>query len=170
MTTCAPWTQPLPLARLFSAFLPTARPQPALPVPVSLPGTGGRRWRLFGQRPGCCGLLLCGLGCQGQGHELREDPWSWVSGWGLGASCSSRHPSAHLATSSSPAKARTWPLHPQNLQAIAPRLGNPPLASVGDRGGGPGVGGSPCTYPAIPTPRYYRWFCFYFNFFGFDFF
>lgn len=60
--------------------------------------------------------------------------------------------------------------HPQNLQAIAPRLGNPPLASVGDRGGGPGVGGSPCTYPAIPTPRYYRWFCFYFNFFGFDFF
>lgn len=104
--------------------------------------------------------VTLGLGRRGQGHELSEDPWSWVSGWGLGASCSSRHPSAHLATSSSPANARTWPLHPQNLQAIAPRLGNPPIASVGDRGGGPGVGGSPCTYPAIPTPRYYLWFLF----------
>lgn len=162
MTACAPWTQPLPLGPAFLC-LSTNHATPASPAPPCLAsrdrrqeGGGGDS----GQRPGCCGLLLCGLGRRGQGHELSEDPWSWVSGWGLGASCSSRHPSAHLATSSSPANARTWPLHPQNLQAIAPRLGNPPIASVGDRGGGPGVGGSPCTYPAIPTPRYYLWFLF----------
>nr|KAF6416946.1 retinoic acid receptor alpha [Molossus molossus] len=38
VTACAPWTQPLPLARLFSAFLPTMQPQPALPHLSSFPG------------------------------------------------------------------------------------------------------------------------------------
>lgn len=42
---------------------------------------------------------------------------------------------------------------PSELASHCPPVGGPPIASVGDRGGGPGVEGSPCTYPAIP--RYY---------------
>lgn len=77
--------------------------------------------------PGRTDCLSCSLGGrQGQCRELSEDPWSWASGRSLGALRSSRQPSAPLATSSSPANARTWLPHTQNPQAIAPLSGNPP--------------------------------------------
>lgn len=113
--------------RLAFLCLSTNHVTPASPAPYlsSLPGTG-RRWRVWTEAWVLWTATPAAWADVGQGHELREDPWSWASGWGLGALCSSTDPSAHLATSSSPANARTWLPHPQNLQAIAPRLGTPP--------------------------------------------
>ena len=52
------------------------------------------------------------------------------------------------------------------LTSHCPPVGEPPPASVGDRGGGPGVGESPVhTLPYQPPGINSRWFCFYFNFF-----
>lgn len=160
---------PAPSLWLFSAFQPTSWPWPA-----------GR----------ACGLPLGGLQGGDSGLPTLQLQPAWTSSLarppavncvrtpspgpqdGTWGPRSSRHPSVHLASSSSPAMPGPGCPCSQNSQAItlpAP-LGTPP-ALVGDRGGGSGVG-SPCTYPATPTPGINScWFCFYFNFFfGFDFF
>lgn len=97
------------------------------------------------------------------------DRWSWASGWSLGALCSSRQPSAPLATSSSPANARTWLPHTQNPQAIAPPVGNPPLPWLVTEGVGQRGGGFPLYIPCHTNPQVLilAGFCFYFNFFFF---
>lgn len=103
--------------------------------------------------PGAVDCRPCSQGSrQGQGHELSEDPWSWASGWGLGALCSSRHPPPtlpHLHHQQMPG-----PGSPilRTCKPLPPGWGTP-LASVGDRGGGPGMGGFPLYIPCITNPQ-----------------
>lgn len=89
---------------------------------------------------------------------------------GLGASCSSRPPSARLATSSSPANARTWLPILRTRKPLPPGWGTP-LPRLVTEGVGQGWGVPPVhTLPYQPPGINSRWFCFYFNFFfGFDF-
>lgn len=109
------------------------RPPPALP-PTRPPFPGGResggrddssdrgpglRWTARPLlQPGLTSGARPRTACGPLGPGLRMGP---------GGLAFIKTPSAHLATSSSPANARTWLPHPQNSQAIVPLLGNPPL-------------------------------------------
>lgn len=89
----------------------------------------------------CVGLPAPGAWAdvRGVAGGLEEDllvPGLGMGAWGLRVHQDTLLPTRHIFIT---INARTWLPHPQNSQAIAPRLGNPP-ASVGDRGVGQGWG------------------------------
>lgn len=155
------------------------RPPPALP-PTRPPFPGGResggrddssdrgpglRWTARPLlQPGLTSGARPRTACGPLGPDLRMGP---------GGLAFIKTPFAHLATSSSPANARTWLPHPQNSQAIVPLLGNPPLPWLVTEGWARG-GGFPLYILCHTNPQVLILagfvFILIFFFFGFDFF